>query len=153
MVIWREVCCIQALVRVKWYNLIYVCMVQRPQILKAWQGKFQIFNKLFPCHSCTMNYTVLFRPYKCRPKFSIRVKLSFAIFCFPCGLGLISFVIDKEQYLMTSNSRIFPLVDIIQGHFRKSFEALVKIVGCGWWLTVNVVSCWPWWETLLWWGG
>ena len=37
--------------------------------------------------------------------------------------------LDRELHLMTSNPSTSPLVDIIQGHFRKSF------VGCGWWLT------------------
>ena len=36
---------------------------------------------------------------------------------------------------------ISPLVDIIQGHFR--LKVLIKILDCGWRLTVDVVSCPP----------
>ena len=42
---------------------------------------------------------------------------------------------------MTSNPDYMPLVDIIQGHFHKSFELFEKL-DCGLWLTVNVV-CGP----------
>ena len=42
---------------------------------------------------------------------------------------------------MTPNLDYIPLFDIIQGHFHKSFELLIKI-DCGLWLTVNVV-CGP----------
>ena len=39
---------------------------------------------------------------------------------------------------MTSNPDYIPLVDIIQGHFHKSFELIIKM-DCGLWLIVNVV--------------
>ena len=39
---------------------------------------------------------------------------------------------------MTSNPDYIPLVDIIQGHFHKSFELLIKI---GLWLVVNSECC------------
>ena len=42
---------------------------------------------------------------------------------------------------MTSNPDYIPFVDIIQGHFHKSFEILIKFGLCLW-LTVNVV-CGP----------
>ena len=50
---------------------------------------------------------------------------------------------DRELHLVTSNPSTWPLVDIVQVHFRKSSEALIKIGGCGWWLTLNIVSCQP----------
>ena len=45
---------------------------------------------------------------------------------------------------MRSNPSTPPFVDIIQSYFRKSFEALIKAVGCGWCSAVNIVICWPW---------
>ena len=68
-------------------------------------------------------------------KFSFWVKLSFAFFCFLVVLDLLVLLSDREQYLLKCNSWTSPLVDIIQG--------LIKIVGCGWSFTVNVVSCCP----------
>ena len=74
------------------------------------------------------------------------------IYVFLVMLGQLMILPDRELHPMTSNPSTSPLVDIIQGHFCKSFEALIKIVGCGWWLTVNAVSCQPWWGPLLcWW--
>ena len=50
--------------------------------------------------------------------------------------GQLVILSDRVLQLMTSNPDYIPLVDIIQGHFHKSFELLVKI---GLWLTVNAV--------------
>ena len=58
------------------------------------------------------------------------------------GFGQLIILLDRELHLMTSNTSTSPLVDIIQGHFWKSFEALKKIVGYGWWLNMNVIICW-----------
>ena len=49
-------------------------------------------------------------------------------------LGQLVILSDRELHFMTSNPSTSPLIN---GHFRKSFEALVKIVGYGWWLTVK----------------
>ena len=45
---------------------------------------------------------------------------------------------DRAMHLITSNPDYIPLVDIIQGHFHKSFELLIKI---GLWLVVNTECC------------
>ena len=39
-----------------------------------------------------------------------------------------------------SDFNISPLVDIMQSHLCKSFEALIKIAGFGWWLTMLLVA-------------
>ena len=66
-------------------------------------------------------------------------------------IGQLVVLTAMELLLMTSSPSTSPLVNIIQGHFRKSLEALVKILGCGWWLNMNAVTCWPWWRSLLCW--
>ena len=53
--------------------------------------------------------------------------------------GQLVILSERAKHLMTSNPDYIPLVDIIQGHFHKSFELLIKF---GLWLTVNVV-CGP----------
>ena len=48
---------------------------------------------------------------------------------------------DRALHLMTPNNDYIPIADIIQGHFHKSFEFLIKLE-YGLWLTVNV-GCGP----------
>ena len=52
--------------------------------------------------------------------------------------GQVVFLSDRALHLMTFNPDYIPLVDIIQGHFHKSFELLIKI---GLWLVVNSECC------------
>ena len=55
--------------------------------------------------------------------------------------GQLVILSNRALHLMTSNPDYIPLVDIIHGHFHKSFELLIKW-DCGLWLTVNAV-CGP----------
>ena len=55
--------------------------------------------------------------------------------------GQLVILSDRALHLMTSNPDYIQLVDIIQGHFQRSFELLIKL-DCGLWSTVNVV-CGP----------
>ena len=52
--------------------------------------------------------------------------------------GQLVILSDRVSHLMTSNPDYFPLVDIRQGHFHKSFELLTKF---GLWLVVNSECC------------
>ena len=51
--------------------------------------------------------------------------------------GQLVILSDRALHLITDTQP--PLVDMIQYHFRKSFEFLLRIVDCGLWLTVNIV--------------
>ena len=51
---------------------------------------------------------------------------------------------DGELHLMTTPSTS-PLVDIIQGQFRKYIGVCIKIVDCSWWLIAYVVIILCWW--------
>ena len=48
---------------------------------------------------------------------------------------------DYSYMILTSNPEYIPTVDIVQGHSCKPLEILIKVVDCGWSLTVNAVIC------------
>ena len=63
------------------------------------------------------------------------------LFIFLVAVNQLVILSDRTMHLMTSNPDYLPLGDIIQGHFHKSFELLIKFA-LWLWLTVNVV-CGP----------
>ena len=62
---------------------------------------------------------------------------------FLAALGQLVISSDRNPILSYPIQCTLPLLDTLQGHFRKSVDVLVEILDCGLWLSVNVVSCPP----------
>ena len=131
----------------KWPNLKIIRVWVPPEVLYnhmwAVMNAYNTVDFEFPVAiraSLPSATTCLERPYLLGPLGGryIQVLLYLQISYLLVVFGQLVILSDRALLLMTSNPQYIPLVDIIHGHFHKSFELLIKI---GLWLVVNSECC------------